>query len=261
MAQIKVLDKGYVELTGKLLSTSDDPLCAQTMDEMVVEAARVSFGQGLKGPEKDKKLLHYLIEHEHGTPFESVVFKFEIKCPIFTSRQIFRHRWGSFNEISGRYTDDIADDFYIPEVFRAQDIKNRQGSTDEDLSNVLVQSIGTFFNDHDHTEEYTLKNEYIRMLQHQQETYYRFLHAGLSKELARGILGTDFYTKFIWAINARSLMNFLILRCESHAQWEIQQYANAILNIFKQEMPQTNEGLMKYFPSIFGENDDTAKRE
>jgi len=90
MMEKKVLDHGYIKLIGTMIAESEDKSCAQTLDEMAVEAARVSYGGGLKGPEKDRKLLHYLIEHEHGTPLESAVMKFEVKCPIFVQRQWIR---------------------------------------------------------------------------------------------------------------------------------------------------------------------------
>lgn len=260
MKETKVLDKGYVKLTGTLLSEDEDQACAKALDEMVVETARVSFGSGLKGPEKDKKLLHYLLEHEHGTPFESAVFRFEVKLPIFCMRQWIRHRWASYNEISGRYTDEISEDYYVPEKFRPQDTKNKQGSLPVDIGEELIPSVSTYWNDHDHNDAWTLRSEYIRIMDFQQEAYRQFLEPwtddkpgyGLAKELARGILGTAFYTKFVWTVNARSLINFFLLRCESHAQWEMQQYAFAVLNIFKQKMPWTYDSMVRLFPSTFG---------
>ncbi len=235
--QYKVLDLGYIKLTGTLISESDDKDCAQTLDQMVVESARVSYGAGLKGEEKDKKLLHYLIEHEHGTPFESAVFKFEVKCPIFVQRQWRTHRWGSFNEISGRYTENISNEFYIPEMFRSQDTTNKQGSIEFNLSQ---EQIG----------DCSLADYYMHCCNFEKLVYNNLIKKGVAKELARGVLGTAFYTKFVWVVNARSLMNFLILRCDSHAQWEIRQYANAILDIFKEKMPWTYEKFMEYFAPV-----------
>lgn len=241
MLQQAVLDHGYVKLIGTMVSESDDKNCAQTLDEMVVEAARVSYGGGLKGPEKDRKLLHYLIEHEHGTPLESAVFKFEVKCPIYVFRQWVRHRWGSFNEISGRYTENIADEYYVPAKFREQDTKNRQGSIDTDIGDNFVNNLG----------ELKVREYYEAVLSNQQDNYATLIKAGVAKELARGVLGTAFYTQVVWTVNARSLMNFLILRCEAHAQWEIRQYADALLSMFKEKMPWTAESMIKLFPSSF----------
>lgn len=241
MLQQAVLDHGYVKLIGTMVSESDDKSCAQTLDEMVVEAARVSYGGGLKGPEKDRKLLHYLIEHEHGTPLESAVFKFEVKCPIYVFRQWVRHRWGSFNEISGRYTEDIADEYYIPRKFREQDTKNRQGSIDTDIGDNFVNNLA----------DLKIREYYEAVMGNQQDNYATLIKAGVAKELARGVLGTAFYTQVVWTVNARSLMNFLILRCEAHAQWEIRQYADALLSMFKEKMPWTAESMIKLFPSSF----------
>lgn len=242
--EIKVLDKGYVKLTGTLLSADDDKECAKTLDEMVVETARVSYGSGLKGPEKDRKLLHYLLEHEHGTPFESAVFRFEVKLPIFCMRQWIRHRWSSYNEISGRYTDEISEDYYVPDILRGQDTKNKQGSTALNLNEVTVKTSDRVGN---------ARPIYVATLIQQQAAYEALVKSGVAKEQARGVLGTAFYTKFVWTVNARSLINFLLLRCESHAQWEMQQYARAVLEIFKARMPWTYDSMVKLFPSTFGE--------
>lgn len=238
MIEQKVLDHGYIKLTHKMVDENDDKQFAQTLDQMVVAAARVSYGGDLKGDDKDKKLLHYLIEHEHGSPLESAVFRFEIKLPIFVMRQWIRHRWASYNEISGRYTEEVSNEYYVPEVFRAQDTKNKQGSTEEDLGceHVPYSEFG-----------WTNRDAYENALGIQKDIYQELIKGGIAKELARGVLGTAFYTKFVWTVNARSLMNFLILRCDSHAQWEIRQYANVILDMLKQEMPWTHEALIKYF--------------
>ena len=252
--KIDVLDHGYIELMGTMISENEDKDCAHSLDEMVVEAARVSYGGGIKGPEKDRKLLHYLLEHEHGTPLEAAVFKFEVKCPIFVMRQWIRHRWSSFNEISGRYTDQTSESYYVPKVFRAQDSINRQGSTNEDRGDILIYPSVPEYN-HMYT---SVRKVYKEWMEKNKELYDIFLKAGVAKELARGILGTAFYTQFVWTVNARSLMNFLILRAEKHAQWEIQEYARAILDIFKEKMPWTHESMNKLFPATFGENDATV---
>lgn len=249
MIEHKVLNKGYVELIATMISEDDDKNCAQTLDEMVVEAARVSYGSGLKGEEKDRKLIRYLMEHEHGTPFECSMFKFEVKCPIFVQRQWKTHRWGSFNEISGRYTDKISEDYYIPEIFRTQDTKNKQGSLENfDLSE---KEIYVDFETETKSTKLKTKKAYIDLLEIQKSTYESLLNINVSKEQARGILGTAFYTQFVWVVNSRALMNFLILRCENHAQWEIRQYANVILKIFKEKMPWTYDSLIRCFPNIF----------
>jgi thymidylate synthase (FAD) len=245
--KIDVLDHGFVELIGTMISESTDKNCAQTLDEMVVEAARVSYGGGLKGPEKDRKLLHYLIEHEHGTPLEAAVFKFEVKCPMFVMRQWVRHRWGSFNEISGRYTEQIAEQYYVPKIFRAQDTKNRQGSTNEDRGYVLVYP----FHAHMQDSQLPIREVYEQFMEQTKAMYQMLIDCGVAKEIARSVLGTGFYTQFVWTVNARSLMNFLILRCEKHAQWEIREYAWTLYKIFEEKMPWTHASLATLFRSSF----------
>lgn len=106
-------------------------------DSSIVQAARVSYGLGIKDHETDKKLIKYLLEHDHGTPFEMVQFKFHAKCPIFVMRQWVRHRIGSFNEISGRYSE-IKDEHYSPKEWRGPDNKNKQGSIPINASEINV---------------------------------------------------------------------------------------------------------------------------
>ena len=114
---VKVLDKGFVRLVEFMGG-----------DEAVVSAARVCTGTGSKGSEKDRKLIEYLLSHQHLTPFEHSVFKFHVSCPLFVMRQWIRHRSSSFNEISARYTE-VRDEFYFPAEWRAQDIRNKQSSS------------------------------------------------------------------------------------------------------------------------------------
>jgi thymidylate synthase (FAD) len=101
-------------------------------DSSVVQAARVSYGQGLKNYETDKKLINYLYKNKHTSPFEMIKFKFHVKAPIFVARQWFRHRMSNYNEISGRYTE-LKEDFYIPEKVSSQSKINKQLSEDDNL--------------------------------------------------------------------------------------------------------------------------------
>ncbi|NOY78920.1 MAG: FAD-dependent thymidylate synthase [Calditrichaeota bacterium] len=211
-----VLDKGIVRLVDFMGG-----------DNAVVQAARVSFGQGTKGEEKDRKLIDYLIRNAHETPFEQAIFKFHIKCPIFVARQWFRHRWASYNEISGRYTE-MSHEFYVPEKFRTQEKKNYTYSDlKEPLSQNLREKIETFYE-----QTYRL--------------YEELLADGVAKEQARIVLPLSLYTQFYWAVNARSLMNFVKLRTDEHAQYEIRVYANAIADVFQKKMPWTFESFKKH---------------
>lgn len=208
----KILDKGFIRLVDFLGG-----------DAAVVESARVSFGKESKGEEADRKLIGYLMRNHHETPFEHAVFKFHIKCPIFVARQWFRHRMASYNEISGRYTK-FDEEFYLPEKLRVQDVKNKQSSqmadleAEPDLLNAMQDAVKVAF-----------------------ETYNKLIESGVAREMARIVLPLATYTQFYWTVNCRSLMNFLRLRLDSSAQWEIREYAHALSVYFKEKMPWTWE--------------------
>jgi len=208
--EYKVLDKGFVRLVDVMGG-----------DEAVVLAARVSYGQSLKGEEPDRKLINFLLKNDHGTPFEHAVFKFHVKCPIIVTRQWFRHRVSSYNEISGRYTE-YADEFYVPEKLRTQAKTNKQASEFTEIPNekMLIGLIEQAY-----TDVYAI--------------YKQLLEAGIARELARTILPQGLYTQFYWTVNARALMHFISLRADSAAQWEIRQYAEKLALIFKEKMPWT----------------------
>ena len=206
---INILDHGCIELQ-------------QVMgdDLSIVNAARVSYLGDSKGPEKDKKLLFYLMKNKHTSPFEMVEFKFRVKCPLFVARQWMRHRTWSYNEVSRRYTDKNIE-FYIPDAWRAADSKNKQSSSG------LVES---------HFSQLTDLTD--RAL-----TYYKdAIENGVAKEQARLFLPLCTYTEFIAKVDAHNLMNFLRLRMSEHAQYEIRLYAVAIFeNFFKEALPWTYE--------------------
>jgi len=206
----KVLDKGFVKLIDFMGG-----------DQNAVDSARVSFGSVSKGEALDRKLIEYLLEHGHFSPFEHSVFQFHIKCPIFVARQWMRHRIASYNEISARYTE-VQDEFYVPAAFRGQDKINRQGS---------VRSGGL--------DQAKMLAAYDKAIKASFDIYKELLDAGAAREMARMVLPVSQYTQFHWTINARSLLNFLELRTDSHAQYEIQQYAFAIREIFAEKMPWT----------------------
>lgn len=210
------LDKGFVKLIDFMGG-----------DQRAVDSARVSFGSTSKGEERDRKLIGYLLAHNHITPFEHCVFEFHVKCPIFVARQWMRHRIASYNEISARYTE-VKDEFYIPEAFRAQDIINKQGSVaGAKLDNARLLEI------------------YTNAVKASYAAYDELLKAGVAREMARMALPVAQYTQFYWSVNARSLLNFLGLRLDGHAQHEIRVYAEAIQQIFRKKMPWTWEAFKK----------------
>lgn len=215
--EIRVLDKGFVRLIDFMGG-----------DLAVVQAARVSIGQVSKGEERDRNLIDYLLQNRHETPFEQSIFKFHIKCPLFVARQWFRHRMASYNEISGRYTE-MKEEFFLPEKLRRQKSRNYEY---EDLKNTGTSDL---LNDIDNCYKacYSL--------------YQKLLDHGVAREQARIVLPLALYTQFYWTINARALMNFLSLRVERHAQAEIRQYGNAILEMFRKKMPWTCEAFEMYY--------------
>lgn len=210
----EVLNKGFV----RLVDSMGDDLT-------VVKSARVSYGSDTKGPEKDQKLIKFLLANNHETPFEHLVFTFHIKCPLFVARQWMRHRMGSFNEISGRYTE-IEDDFYIPTAFR-----KAAGS------NYLFEPMTEGENNKLYSK---FENYYAWSF----NFYKKLLSEGVSKEQARIILPLGTFTEFYWTVNARYLMNFLKLRMDEHAQWEIQQYAFILMDFFKEKAPWTADAFI-----------------
>ncbi|HEX3051547.1 MAG TPA: FAD-dependent thymidylate synthase [Aggregatilineaceae bacterium] len=217
--RIPVLDKGWVELQDWMGD-----------DLAIVNAARVSFLGESKGDERDKKLLFYLMQHRHTTPFEMVEFKFRVKCPIIVARQWMRHRVFSFNEVSRRYTSE-AIEFYIPSVWRTQSSDNKQasaGELDQEAAHKLTAAL----------ESYS---------QQALALYHEALEAGVAREMARLFLPHNLYTEFIAKIDAHNLMHFLRLRMAPDAQYEIRQYAWAIYeHLFKPALPWTAEAFEKF---------------
>lgn len=230
---IQVLDKGFVRLEGQLGG-----------DAAVIRAARVSYNSEPRQPDADKKLIAYLLKHNHGTPFEHAVYTFHIKLPIFAARQWIRHRMSSYNETSFRYRE-APEEFYIPERWRGQDIKNKQGSVPFDVQ--------------------VLDSECNKTLIAQQESamaaYRAMLKAGIAREMARMVLPVNLYTEWYWTVNARALMHFIGLRSESHAQLEIRQYSHALASIFAETMPWTYEAFLANLPADgYGELREGTKK-
>jgi len=186
-------------------------------DMAVVRAARVSYGNESKGEKADEKLIHYLMKHNHGTPFEHIVFTFHIKCPIFVARQWFRHRIGSFNEISGRYTE-LATEFFVPTTLRENKTANHQASIEGDFTDDEIQS---------------MLSEWNYALEIAESTYESLLEKGVAREQARAVLPIGTYTEFYWTVNLRSLFNFIRLRTADDSQAEMREYADTIQAIAK----------------------------
>ena len=229
---ISILDHGFV----RVIDYMGD-------DTSIVQAARVSYGKGTKQVSTDSGLIKYLMRHWHSTPFEMCEIKYHVKLPIFIARQWIRHRTANVNEYSARYS--ILDkEFYLPspEHLAAQSKNNRQGRgkiiEGEQAKKVLDLLKKDAEQTYDNYE--TMLNErYDGSIVDEKET-------GLARELARMNLTLNTYTQWYWKTDLLNLMNFLRLRVDLHAQYEIRAYADAMLDTLKKWVPITYEAFMDY---------------
>ncbi len=208
---IKCLDFGFVYLVDYLGS-----------DAAIAQAARVSYGKGTKKVSDDEALIWYLMDNEHTTPFEMCELKFHAKMPIFVARQWVRHRTASINEVSRRYSE-VSEEFYLPQVgdLRKQSRENRQGREDELSAENQAKVLAI------------LQEQYRQQL----SGYREFTEMELARELARIHISVANYTEWYWKIDLRNLFNFLRLRIDKHAQYEIRVYAEAMARIVKDMFP------------------------
>ncbi|MGP1455773.1 MAG: FAD-dependent thymidylate synthase [Treponema sp.] len=207
-----VLDKGFIRLVDYLGG-----------DSRIVQAARVSYGEGTKSVREDAALIDYLLRHNHTSPFEQVIMTFHLKMPIFVARQWIRHRTARINEISGRYSI-MQNECYVPacDAISFQSTNNRQGRADTPVPSDVQEAVQ-------------------QIIQSQQESVYNgyqsMLEKNIARELARINLPLSLYTEFYWQIDLHNLFHFLKLRCDTHAQKEIRDYANVLLEICKKIVP------------------------
>ena len=212
-------------------------------DAAVVQAARVSYGEGTKAVSDDRGLLRYLMRHAHTTPFEMAELKFLVRVPMDCWRQWIRHRTANVNEYSTRYSVAIdSKQDTRPYEWRAQSTTNKQGSSTGELqppaewldANPGVSPV-----------QYLTQQE-TELQQHSDRVYQERLAFGVAREQARKDLPLSTYTEAYWKIDLHNLLHFLALRMDSHAQLEIRQYANAIGGIVKQLFPITWEAFEDY---------------
>lgn len=237
---IAVLDDGFVRLVD-VMGT----------DSAIVQAARISYGDGTKTPSDDRHLIRYLMRHRHTSPFEQCELKFHIRLPMDVMRQLVRHRTASLNEYSTRYS--VAIDSYLkhfPENWRLQAKNNQQGSDGYVLDTDL-----------DKATDYTAKE--TQVLTDVSALYKVLIDAGVAREQARSILPLSTYTEIYWKINLHNLFHFLKLRLDSHAQQEIQMYAKAIYHFAKQAFPIATEAFDDYVlhSCTFSKQECNALRE
>ena len=227
-----VLDHGFV----RVIDYMGD-------DSAIVQAARVSYGKGTKKVNQDAGLIKYLMRHWHSTPFEMCEIKFHIKVPIFIARQWIRHRTANVNEYSARYSI-LGKEFYLPkpEHLAAQSKSNRQGRADvlqgEEAARVMELLKADAMQAYDHYEE--MLNE------DQQGNIQDESRDGLARELARMNLTLNYYTEWYWKIDLHNLMHFLRLRADGHAQFEIREYANVMIDLMQKWVPLTHEAFEEY---------------
>jgi len=205
---INVLDHGFVRLVDHMGS-----------DLAISRAARVSYNAEAR-PEDDK-LIRYLHDNRHTTPFESVIFTFEVKAPIFVFRQWHRHRTWSYNEVSARYTE-LPEEYYLPDLdqITTQHRDNKQMRTTKQHPNAK------FFQDQ---IRYSCNNAF--------KDYKEMIESGIPRELARFVLPVATYSRMFATVDLHNLFHFLRLRLHEHAQYEIRVYAGAMLKLIKPIVP------------------------
>ena len=235
--QIPILDHGFIRVIDYMGT-----------DQSIVQAARVSYGEGTKKLREDRGLIRYLLSHWHTTPFEMCEIKFHIKLPIFVARQWIRHRTANVNEYSARYSV-LDKEFYIPEMDQlgSQSTTNKQGR-----SNTLDKKFAKQAQDLIKKNSEQLYDAYQNLLNGKLLNNDEYVEGeGLARELARTTLPLNYYTQWYWKIDLHNLMHFLRLRADSHAQYEIQIYAEKMVEILKKWVPLTFEAFEDYRSDSF----------
>jgi thymidylate synthase (FAD) len=223
-AAYDVLDHGFI----RVIDYMGD-------DNAITQAARVSYGKGTKSVQNDEGLIRYLMRHWHSTPFEMCEIKLHVKLPVFVARQWIRHRTANVNEYSARYS--ILDrEFYIPapEHLNAQSVINNQGRgavlEGEEAAKVLD----------------ILKSDSNRAYDNYEQMISDEGQDGLARELARMNLPANIYTQWYWKVDLHNLFHFLRLRADSHAQYEIRVYADAICKVVADWVPAAYSAFEDY---------------
>ena len=220
MSEIKVLDHGFVRLVDSMGN-----------DLSISRAARVSYNAEWRAGQdegSDERLINYLWRNKHSTPFESVEFQFEVKAPIFVLRQWHRHRTWSYNEVSARYTE-LPDEFYspLPEHIGVQAKDNKQARIiGADNEGEMLSYINKF-----------LAKTIREQNQMSFATYKYLLTQRIPRELARTVLPVATYSHMFAKVDLLNLFKFLSLRLHPHAQYEIREYAKAMLELITPIVP------------------------
>lgn len=239
---MQVLDKGFLELVDVFGS-----------DLMVVNTARVSFAKKKSiFDESDAKLIKYLANHKHISPFYHPRLQFRVKAPISVHRQWERHRIGTdMNSESTRYVE-VKDEYYVPSEFRTQSKSNKQGSAGAVTSVSVV--VATTLREGGQVEEKRVELEdgqaycqfnYKSAVSHAFATYNDLIDAGVAKEQAREVLPLCTYVSWIWTASLAAVVHFLRLRDEAHAQFEIREYAKAMRLLTEEKFPVSLKALLE----------------
>lgn len=219
-----LLDHGYVRLVDSMGN-----------DLSVSRSARVSYDADWRAGEdrgSDSALINYLMKNRHTSPFESVTFTFEINCPMFVARQWMRHRTWKFNEISGRYAK-LPAEMYVPdeELIGVQNKDNKQMRDLENIDPAMANYIKTAIEAHN-------RRAYL--------TYEGLIEQGCPRELARGVLPMNIYTRFFATVDLHNLLHFIKLRDHAHAQYEIRVYAIALRELIEPIVPISLQAFEKH---------------
>jgi thymidylate synthase (FAD) len=248
---VAVLDHGFVGLVDHMGSDAD-----------IVSAARVSYGDGTKSVNEDRGLIRYLVSHRHTSPIEMAEVKLHLKMPIFVMRQWVRHRTASLNEYSGRYSV-MSDEFYRPagDALKPQSKVNKQGR-DGEFSELEREGIewmmdaaynhayeaytGLITAGSDLTEDQRRDSLYDLYNPDPEWGFFDETYQGVSREIGRLVMPVANYTELYWKQDLHNLLHLIKLRRDSHAQAEIQAYANAVYDLIKPLFPLTIEAWEDY---------------
>ena len=225
--EVKVHEHGLVALVDVMPRFAP---AGKTADYAIVQAARVSYGEGTKQVNEDRGLIRYLMRHRHSTPMEMVEFKVHHVMPIFVARQWIRHRTANVNEYSARYSI-VRDRFYRPDMenVRKQSLSNRQGG-DEPIDATTAREF----------------LDYLDKVEASYQDYQKLMDKGVSRELARIGLPVSVYTEWYWKIDLHNLLHFLSLRMDEHAQQEIRDFAIAMFALIQPIVPIAAEAFVDY---------------
>jgi len=221
---VPVLDHGFIRVVDYMGD-----------DAAIVQAARVSYGQGTKTARDDEGLIRYLMRHWHSTPFEMCELKLHVKLPVFVARQWIRHRTANVNEYSARYS--ILDrEFYTPapDHLAAQSTANNQGRGETLAPDEAARVLDL------------LRDDAARSYDHYEAMLSTDGQLGLARELARMTLPMSIYTQWYWKVDLHNLFHFLRLRADAHAQYEIRAYADAICDVVRDWVPHAWDAFEDY---------------